>query len=145
MPLTRTAARDEILTLVKGVADGLTAFVAIYDDTRQDVPKAESSPLLSWARVLVRHVTGTQAALADFSGVRRFTKTGLVTIQLFTPTGDGLTLSDTLTEAFEAAVRTKSTPNGVWFRNVRSIEIGNDGPWFQTNILAEFEYDQISS
>jgi len=143
MPLTRTQARDEILQKVKQVADGLSDFVVIYDSTRQDIPDENSDPLPTWARVVVQHTQGQQSSLSNLSNKRRYTKRGLLTIQLFTPTGDGLQKSDQLVEQFEAAVRNVSTPNGVWFRNVRSSEVGEDGPWFQTNILAEFEYDQV--
>src|SRR5690554_1219021 len=143
MPLTRTQARDEILQKVKQVADGLSDFVVIYDSTRQDIPDENSDPLPTWARVVVQHIQGQQSSLSNLSNKRRYTKRGLLTIQLFTPTGDGLQKSDQLVEQFEAAVRNVSTPNGVWFRNVRSSEVGEDGPWFQTNILAEFEYDQV--
>lgn len=145
MPLTRTAARDEILALVKTVTDGFSNFVSIYDDTKQDIPTASTTPLQTWARVQITHGPGSQTSLADSSGKTRYTKFGLLTIQVFTPVGDGLTNADTLVESLESGVRNVSTPNGVWFKNVRSNEIGVDGPWFQTNVLAEFQYDQVSS
>ncbi len=143
MPLTRTAARDQIAALVKTVADGLSDFVGIWDDTRTDIPDAQASPLPSWARIIIRHGPGAQRGLADISSVRRYTQNGILTIQLFTPSGDGLTLADTISEAFLTGVSGVSTPGGVWFKNQRSVEVGNDGPWFQTNVIAEFEYDQI--
>ena len=144
MALTRTQARDEIAALVKGVVDTLgTNFVAIYDDTKTDIPKANDTPLKTWARITVRHVGGAQTSLSDVSGQKRYTKTGLLTIQLFTPAGDGSTAADPLCDQFEAAFRDKSTPGGVWFRNPRSVEIGNDGPWWQTNILGDFQYEQF--
>lgn len=147
MPLNATQARDEILTLVKDVTDtivelGATSANVIWDDTRKQIP-AQQDPAATWARVLVRHLDANQATLSDQSGKRRYTRTGLVTIQLFTPLGDGLVGDDTIIEQLLGIFQGVSTPNGVWFRKPRPNEVGNDGPHFHTNVLADFEYDFV--
>ena len=91
----------------------------------------------------MKHFAGAQSSLGNANGLSRYTRTGLLTIQLFTPQGDGLALADTISTAFEEGVRGKRTLNGVIYKNVSSQEIGIDGPWFQTNINADFEYDQV--
>ncbi len=143
MPGTRTQARDDILTLVKSISDKFPDLTMIYDDSREDIPDAEQIPLTSWARVIIQHGPGGQTGLTNHDGVRRYTKTGLLTIQLFEPSTDGLQLADSVSDAFETEISPASTSIGVWFRNVRSNEVGNDGPWFQTNVIAEFTYDHV--
>jgi hypothetical protein len=44
-----------------------------------------------------------------------------------------------LNNALEGA----STPHDVLLRNVRMEPIGSDGHWFQTQIMADFEYDSL--
>ena len=152
MPVTRTAARDEILAAIKAVTDTIIDLEdddtvpsgnVIWDDTQKSKPHGQGPNTPTWARVSVRHIFGEQSSLSDDAGVRRYTKRGIVTVQLFTPTG-GLVSADSISDTIENAFRGVSTPNGVWFRNPRSNEIGVDGPWFQTNIIAEFEYDQVA-
>lgn len=147
MSLTRTAARDEILALFKAAADGLTSAQLdpeniLYQGSRSGrIPSGELTPAPNWARVSVQHSLGSQDAINPNVGQRSYTRSGIVSVQLFTGR-DGLTSADVIAEAIEAAFLGVSTPGGVWFRNVRSVEIGEDGPWFQTNILAEFVYEQ---
>ena len=142
MSATPTQARDEVLTKFKEAweADATSADVPIlYNDVAQDVPDSGS-----WARVTVRHLDGYQATLAGAVGVRRFRHEGVVTVQIFTPFSDGLVESDALAEiaknAFEGEV---TTPGRVIFRRVRLNEVGQTGQWFQVNVLANFEYDEI--
>ena len=55
-----------------------------------------------------------------------------------------MTLSDQLAtivkDAFEGVA---TSPGRVLFRNVRYNEVGQDGQWFQQNVLADFEYDEV--
>ncbi len=147
MPLTRADARDEILAVVKAVTDTIAALGTasenvIWDDTQRTKPEGQDPPP-TWARVIVRHVTSELVALVSDAGARRYTKQGLLTIQLFTPS-DGLVSADAIVDQLEIAFRGADTPNGVWFRDPRSNEIGVEGPWFQTNVLIDFRYDQVT-
>lgn len=96
----------------------------------------------AWARAHIQHNDGNQTTFGSVGG-RRFRRIGIVTIQIFVPLQEGLTLSDALVkiamDAFEGQHATLDT--GVWFRNVRFREVGPDGPWFQANVLADFVYD----
>jgi hypothetical protein len=65
-------------------------------------------------------------------------------VQIFTFYGKGGSLSDDLaTIAKNAFEGVTTSPGRVIFRDVRSQEIGQEGQWFQTNVLADFEYDEI--
>lgn len=149
MTTTRKNARDEMIGLIRTawLADPLSDdLVLLYSDVNDEPPAAPaagtSSPP-SWARVTVTHGPRGQGSLADHEGKRRYTAVGLIIIQVFTPSGNGLSISDDLCKILEDALDGAVTPSGVWFRNVRSSEIGKSGPWFQTNVVAEFEYDEI--
>lgn len=131
MSLTITEARDEILSLFATAWGSETPIY--YWDVAHNAPTSGS-----WVRVIVRHNLGSNDAITN----RLFTRLGIVTVQLFTVFGQGLTENDRLTKIALDTFQGKATPGGVWFRNVRPNEIGPDGHWFQTNILADFEYTE---
>jgi len=142
MTATLTQARDEILGHFKAAwdADGTASQYPIrYWAVSEEKPTTDA-----WVRITVAHVDGGQATLSGATGQRRFRHFGVVTVQVFTKYGDGLTLNDQLCtvakNAFEGEV---TSPGRVIFRNVRLNEVGQDDQWFQTNVLADFEYDEI--
>lgn len=139
MTATYAQAVDDILGLFK-VAWDTTGYTAIYTNVAGDTPDDEEDP---WARVTIQHTDGGQGSLTGGLGTTRWTRFGILTVQLFVPSGEGLseahTLGKLVTDAFEGV----STTNGVWFRNVRINEIGPDGEWYQVNVLVDFTYDEV--
>ena len=141
MSLTRTQARDECHTMFKtaweavGPSQGVSV---LYADVAQDVPTSGS-----WARFTMKHSIGGQATLSGETGLRTFRRTGVISVQIFTPTGDGNVLADQLADIAKNAFEGKASPGQVWFRDVTSNEIGQDGVWFQTNVFVGFEYDEV--
>lgn len=141
MTLTLAQARDEILTKFQAawLADAASQnLLVVYDDVKKDIDTATS-----WARVTIRHNTGFQATLSDANNAMRYRNLGLLFVQIFTPLGDGQKLSDQLAGIVKAAFQRGQTPGGCWFRNVRVNEIGPSGAWYQLNVVAEFEYDEV--
>ena len=149
MTATITEARDQILDLFKtawdagGASSGLT--VLYEGGPTADKPKDTS---VSWARVAVRHnpVQPGKVTLGRApDGKSRRTRTGNVFVQLFTPMGEGLQLADSLAIISQSAFEGKTTsPGNVIFRTVSVNEVGEEeGGWFQTNVTAQFEYDEI--
>ena len=136
MPATFQQANTEILTVFKTAWD-TTGWVAIYENVAGEIPDSEP-----WARVAVRHVTGQQATLTDRTGLTRYDREGTIAVQIFVPTGEGLTRSYQLSKIVADAYEGQATPSNVWFRDVRINEIGPDGSWFQTNVLIDFMYDE---
>lgn len=145
MSLTVLAARNEILTRFKTVWDaGATSGIPVfYDDVPGDVPQGAdgSGNPSTWLRIQVRHGEGRQIGFGD--GKRRLHRLGVVTAQLFTASGTGLSTADPLVTILLNAFEGASTPGGVWFRNARVNEVGQDGGWYQTNVLVEFNYDEV--
>ena len=137
MTLTITQARDEILTRFRTdwVAAYPTAPILWADVTSpNDLPNPETTPL--WCRATAVHTGGGN----DHIGNKLFFRFGTVTIQIFTRYGSGLANNDLAAKVAIDAFQGKSTPGGVWFRGVTLNEIGQDGDWYQSNVLANFEY-----
>lgn len=154
--LTYEEARDYILDKFKAAWDA-PAVKAImvsggYGNVTPGVEyqniKGDKNPLADgnkpWARAVVRHATGEQRSMGGV-GQRVFTRRGVVTIQIFVPTGkQGLLLADRFGKVAVDAFEGEETSTGnVWFRNATYREVGVDGNWFQVNALAEFEYDAV--
>lgn len=145
---TFDSARDEILGLFKTQWDAETPAVNGGNVPRVEWPGVDSgSPPpagAAWARIVVRHATSRQTTFGE-TGNRRFTRPGLVTVQVFAPTADGigLSLAEKLAIIARDAFEGRGTASGIWFRNVRITEIGPDGTWYQMNVLAEFQYDEL--
>lgn len=139
MSLTVAQARDEML---KAITDAWTAGASgapmFYDDRPGEPPKDGKA----WARVNIKHTVGQQATIANPIGNSLFRRDGIITVQIFTPSGQGLKLADQLAKVVLDALEGQSTPGGVWFRKVRLREVGPDGTWFNLNVLAEFNYDE---
>jgi hypothetical protein len=138
MTATFNQARDEIFALIK-TAWETTGFNMVWPDK----PNTKPSGRTPWARTTLRHSTGQQATIASFSGVSRWFREGVLTIQIFTPSGEGLSRAYDLAKVISDALEGVSTSCGVWFRNTRLNEVGPDGDWFQINVMTDFNYDEI--
>lgn len=135
------SARDAILGMFKTAWEGQGGTIppVAYDDVPFDIPASGSA----WIRLQIKHNLSKQATLGGVGG-RRFRKTGLITAQVFTPFGKGLTASDAFVKVIVGAFEGKTTkPDGVNFYKFTSSEIGQSGDWFQTNIVGTFEYDVL--
>lgn len=143
MPCTRAEARDALAKIVNDAACTLSPddLLILWDDNPADVPRDP----VAWARVTIVHLTGGDAGLASPTpGSRRYQRVGNITVQIFTPTGDGLSRSDEIVAIIQGALQGVSTPEGVWIREVTANEIGPDGPWFQVNVAGTFLYDELT-
>lgn len=140
---TPTQARDDVYTLIMD-AWGEEGPVDFWDKPRNPndspIPPKEQIP---WLRVKMVHSGGGQQTLANEIGNRRFNKSGIITVQIFTPLGSSLLEPERLGILLNNALEGASTPHDVRLRNVRMNEIGSDGHWFQINVDADFEYDTI--
>lgn len=141
MPITTIReAREEILNHFITVWEAqVNPPDLLFDDKERDVPDNDD-----FARVSVQHNVRDRRTLGDETGNRRFRSFGIVTVQVFTVSGDGLLTQDGLVNlAVNAFEGQKTGEDRVTFRNVSHQEIGQDGPWHQTNVTAEFDYDFI--
>lgn len=139
MSLTYRQARDEIFAEVKTAWDP-TGHEMIWPDVPKEKPTDSEAP---YARTRLRHATGEQATLANHNGVRRWRRDGSIIIQVFTPLGGGLSVGYDLAKMVSDAFEGKTTAGGVQFLNTRINEIGPSGNWYQINVTADFNYDEI--
>jgi len=150
-PASRTVARDEMMNRLRVAlaASGTYASISvIHDDVQEKQPGVEQGvPAVPagkpWLRVGVKHdPAGAPASIGG--SLKRYEMVGLISVQVFTPYGDGLRISDDLVEVVLDAYRIGgATPSGVQFTSAGSEEIGKDGVWFQANCVIEFTYDQF--
>lgn len=148
MSATFSTARDEILDAFKtawdagaGALNSGTVPTVFWDGVPEPVDKPHDAP---WARIQIRHGLGGQTGIGRNSPQSRFTKTGVVTVQVFQPLAQpGLSQSEGLAEVAKSAFEGVSTASCVIFRNVRINEVGATDAWYQMNVLAEFEYDEF--
>lgn len=143
MTLTLTQSRDEILGRVQTLVNGITSQdrpTVIYDDALKEIPRGLTD---KWMRVAMIHTGGNQSTLANDRGTKRFTNTGNLVVQIFTPAGQGQRLSDTIASTIVNGFRGYASPGGVWFRNARPEEIGTSGAWYQINVRVFYQYDQL--
>jgi len=135
MSLDIASARDAILELFTTAWNAQTNPTPLfYWDKPHDPPQDGE-----YARITVRHNLGFDGAI----GGTCFTRQGIITVQIFTKFGEGLSRSDVLTKVALDAFQGKSTCGGVWFRNVRPNEVGQNGDFFQVNVIADFEYEEV--
>jgi hypothetical protein len=138
MTATFEQARDSMLALIS-LAWGPTMLPMVWDDLPSTLPSGNKA----WARTVVRHEAGRQSTLGNHEGVRRYRRQGSIFVQIFTPAGEGLSRLDGLAKIVHDALEGKTTSRGVEFSNTRLNEVGRDGNWHQTNVVADFRYDEI--
>lgn len=101
-----------------------------------------------WARWARDYLSGFQVSMGGTGG-RKFTKDGLIYINVFTPLGGGLISATDAAQIAIDAYEGKRTPGDVWFRDVR-IESeghgrgsGKDKSWWTTTVVARFTYEYL--
>lgn len=121
-----------------------TGHPAIYQDVPLDTAAQAciDTGTEAWARITYKPNLRTQTSIAGPTKAK-YTAEGLVIIEIYTPTGDGGQQDRTLCALVETAYEGVSTANGVWYRNTRSESIGPDGPWWHSNVIAQWSYDQV--
>lgn len=145
---TYQTARDEIFGLFKARWDALAPALNGGQVPRVEWqgrdPLSPPPPDQPFARVFVRHSASRQATFGA-TGQRRFTRVGVLTVQVYTPiakTG-GLSLAENLGIIARDAYEGVGTNSGICFRNVSLREVGPAGAHYMFSLVADFEYDEI--
>lgn len=151
MTTTHTGARNEINKLFNTAWQANAGAVAQYVppvEWQGVQPKDTPNTSKHWARVSIQTVLEDQTTLSSCEGQpgqKRFTASGLVFVQIFSPKslGDGFKVGGLLAEVARNAFRGKTTDSHVWFRNVRINELEPEDLYYRHNVVAEFEYDEL--
>lgn len=94
----------------------------------------------AWARVTMEDTESDRVSLGRTA---RYRTDGVLIVQLFAPGGTGRQTTRALAELVIGAFRGKRTAGGVWFHREVARDVGADGPWWQTNVVIEYQYDTI--
>jgi hypothetical protein len=136
MSLTYASAVDDILDLLKAAWDP-TGYELYFENTRGANETAQNP----WAETILRHAAGQQDTLGGV-GQRQFLRTGVLITTIHVPYATGLQSAYALAKMIADAYEGVSSPNGVWFRNVRVNEQDRDGSFYRVNVLVDFEYHE---
>jgi hypothetical protein len=149
MTATYDEATDTIFSQFYNLWVQQAAMVAGYVPTVYwpsiEEPKVKPADVF-WARLTRQTVIQKQASLANNNGVRRYTTTGLVSVQVFAPmlAVGAATKCVNLAKLAQDAYRGTTTANGIWFRNCTIKELPADGTFYRCNVVSDFTYDEIS-
>ena len=153
MTATVAEARDAMYAQFRTVwlADAATVAVPVqYPDVAAGTfpPKTQDGDddPTPWARAVILHNPGAggQSNLFGSGGARRYERLGTITISIFTPAGDGLKKADDYIRVAKSAFEgVRLSPTGVVFTGVRFTEIGPEGAYVMTNVLADFDYSEV--
>lgn len=119
---------------------GSTAPPLIWDTTTH-----QRVPTTAYATVTVRHISGESRSLTGAIGSRKFENSGIVEVIVYVPIrldSGARDQAEALAKVASDALRS-STPNGVWFRDTVSRELGSDDTFFAVSTTATFVYDMI--
>ena len=136
----RDAVMDHFNTLWAAAYSPGTAPYVAWQDVNLDTPLQD----VDWVRPIWMHKVGYQATI-NTPRNRRFRDKGTLKFEIRSPTGGGLTDSDTMVNNVQAIFEGQNVggTDGVIFRNVTPSETGHDGPWFLVTVNVDFEYDRI--
>lgn len=119
---------------------GIGATAHCYDN-EQFTPPAGAI----WTRLSVRHLLGEQETLGE-TGNRKFARTGLVLVQVFTPVDTGVRVTDTLVTTIRNIFEGKHFSGvgyTIWLRGGTTRELGIDDGYWQTIVEIPFYYNEI--
>jgi hypothetical protein len=144
--LTLNQAHNAINQSVTTALTGQVTTV-LYDNValtaaQQGLIDGSGTPLGSWVRVTIKDNLRSQRTLGATLGQRIFENAGIVICQVFTPSGDGRVESDRICDLLLGCF---SPVNGLdpWYRNAVVMPIGSSGLFWQTNVSAEFFWDEL--
>jgi len=110
------------------------------------VYKEPVNPSVHWGQVSIQSVMSSQTAFGSGNKQRRYTEDGLIFIQLFAPKSEieGAEQQDQLAHIMRAAFRGRSVPGKIWFRNARINDLDPEDEMLRLNVVAEYEYNEIT-
>lgn len=149
MTATEPQAIDEMMGILNTawLADANTlALPLLWEDVHSKPPSGSDAngQALPWGKGFIRHAAGGTVSLTGETGKRRYRRTGTIVVQIFSPAEEGRArnrlIAPVARDAYEAA---QTTVLGIEYRNAHIEDLGEDGTWYQSNVLVDFEYDEV--
>ncbi len=151
MTVTFTEAVDLIFgifnTAWTGGAEAIVGSVPTVHWQGMELPD-KPDPDTFWCIAQLNTVQEKQATLRggnDPIQAKRYTTTGIFTLQLYCPRSDSqaMDLGRQLAVLARNAFRKPENGNNVWFRNPRINELPPDENSYRLNVIVEYEFDDI--
>ena len=116
----------------------VTPFLFDNEDANTEIEPNESGE--AWVRLVVRHIGSQQETLGQV-GNRKYMRSGLILVQVFTPKNEGRKASDDLVEEIRD-IYEGTNFGGVIVNNVVNREVGPQDDEYQVVVEAAFNYHQ---
>lgn len=146
MSATFVEVKDDVCTLFNTAWQTITPTVPPVKWPGKPNYNAPGPGDSSWARVAMPGDSGSQSSLANAVGQIRYERNGPIIVQIFTPIAEdldadelGRTYAQVVVDAFQGS----STSKQIWFRSIDLNIIGENGTFWQVNVVINFNYDQI--
>jgi hypothetical protein len=146
MSQTPQESVDEILARFQTVWSGFGHPVVWQDvpisaDLQKMIDGADGVDFTPYARVTIRSNQRKQMTLGQ--GTRKFMGNGVLFVEIFTPTGDGLVAARVLATAVRDAFETPNISSyNTWYGQCRTQENGAEGLWSRVTVTVEWEYEE---
>jgi hypothetical protein len=136
---TQAAAEEAIC---QALYEGLPGKTIVWPNKLIDPVEHPREGDAPWAAFHIMHNGSDQHSLGP-SGGRVFTRRGGIILQVFVPAGQRGLEEATAFATSAINVFEGTTIEGVRFYRVGSHTVGLDGSWFQVNVRADFEFDEV--
>lgn len=110
-------------------------------DNQNFVPPTVGAAV-KWYRLSIQFVDGAQDSFGSVVGSRKFLKSGILTIQVFTEIDSATNLNDAqcqLVQDLFEGVRV----GDIWFLNGGIRFSGSDGDWYQQNVVFDITFEDV--
>lgn len=141
-------AGDEMRQLFKDGWEALTIVTPVPEVRwHGKEKKADPIPDTYFARFAIRGVGTDHAGFmenGEGASPQVFDSFGNVFVQVFAPIDaeDSYRQGELLAIAARDIFLGNDTPSGVWFRNVRYVELDDDGKFYRWNVVAGYEFSE---
>lgn len=114
-----------------------------WDNTAIPENGSQIVPNEGYVVPMVRPNVAPQAAFGD--NKRRFENSGLFTVEIRVPFGQGTEKANSILNFLLNLFRSTDAylEGGIWFRNARATKVGRDDSFWQVNFIVDYQYDSV--
>ena len=116
-----------------------------FDNEAFTPPLSSDGRGLPWARLSVRGLSSGQETIGQV-GNRKFTRSAIVRLEIYTPPATGLKAADLLIEAGMRTFEGKSllgTTLKTYDARTQEVGLVDEGRWFLSTVQVSFDYEEI--
>lgn len=125
--------------IIKRFRASFSAVPMALDNQNFDPPTPSAT--IKWVRLSVQFVGGRQDSFGK-SGNRKFLKSGLLSIQVFTAIDEATNVNDTLCQQVQDLFEGVRIDD-IWFYDGGIRFSGAENEWFQQNVVFDFDFEDV--